>query len=152
VQGALVSAKSSESEPILELPETEEKTMNSNAKEKYLKMALRLFGVVFLLVYPLSMVWPSGWVWHGGEGVYYFQMIVGIYAVLGIFLILAANNPNEHRSLISFAVWSSVVHALIMAVQAVGDQSEHGHLIGDVPALLLVAAVLGYLAPRKDNS
>ena len=126
--------------------------MNSNAKEKYLKIALRLFGVVFLLVYPLSMVWPSGWVWHGGEGVYYFQMIVGIYAVLGIFLILAANNPNEHRSLISFAVWSSVVHALIMAVQAVGDQSEHGHLIGDVPALLLVAAVLGYLAPRKDNS
>lgn len=126
--------------------------MNSIAKEKYLKIALRLFGVVFLLVYPLSMVWPSGWVWHGGEGVYYFQMIVGIYAVLGIFLILAANNPNEHRSLISFAVWSSVVHALIMAVQAVGDQSEHGHLIGDVPALLLVAAVLGYLAPRKDNS
>jgi hypothetical protein len=115
-------------------------------------MALRLFGVVFLLVYPLSIVWPSGWVWHGGEGVYYFQMIVGVYAVLGIFLIMAANNPSENRSLISFTVWSSVVHALIMAVQAFGDQSEHGHLVGDVPALLLVAAVLGYLAPRKSSS
>jgi len=126
--------------------------MNTDNKEKYLKMALRLFGIVFLLVYPLSIVWPSGWVWHGGEGVYYFQMIVGVYAVLGIFLILAANNPKEHRSLISFTVWSSVVHALIMAVQAFGDQSEHGHLVGDVPALLLVAAVLGYLAPRKNSS
>jgi FtsH-binding integral membrane protein len=126
--------------------------MNTDNKEKYLKMALRLFGVVFLLVYPLSIVWPSGWVWHGGEGVYYFQMIVGVYAVLGIFLIMAANNPSEHRSLISFTVWSSVVHALIMAVQAFGDQSEHGHLVGDVPALLLVAAVLGYLAPRKNSS
>ena len=124
--------------------------MNPDAKGKFLKIALRLFGVVFLLVYPLSIVWPSGWVWHGGEGIYYFQMIVGVYAVLGIFLILAANNPSEHRSLISFTVWSSVVHALIMAMQALGDQSEQGHLVGDVPALLLVAAVLGYLAPRKD--
>ncbi len=126
--------------------------MDTDTKEKLLKMALRLFGVVFLLVYPLSMVWPSGWVWHGGDGVYYFQMIVGVYAVLGIFLILAANKPREYRSLIWFTVWSSVVHALIMAAQAIGDQSEHGHLVGDVPALLLVAAVLGFLAPRRDNS
>ncbi len=126
--------------------------MDPDTNEKILKMALRLFGVVFLLVYPLSMVWPSGWVWHGGEGVYYFQMIVGIYAVLGIFLILAANNPREHRSLISFTVWSSAVHALIMAAQAIGDESEHGHLVGDVPALLLVAVVLGVLARRRDSS
>jgi hypothetical protein len=120
--------------------------MNSDTQEKYLKLALRLFGVVFLLVYPLSIVWPSGWEWHGGEGVYYFQMIVGVYAVLGIYLIIAANNPAEHRSLIGFTVWSSVVHALIMAAQAFGDQSEHGHLVGDIPALLLVAVVLGYLS------
>ena len=126
--------------------------MNPDAKGKSLKIALRLFGVVFLLVYPLSIVWPSGWVWHGGEGIYYFQMIVGVYAVLGIFLILAANKPSEHRSLISFTIWSSVVHALIMVMQALGDQSEHGHLVGDVPALLLVAAVLGYLSPRNDSS
>ena len=126
--------------------------MTRKAKEKYLKLALRLFGVAFLLVYPLSMVWPSGWVWHGGEGVYYFQMIVGVYAVLGVFLIIAANNPAEHRSLISFTVWSSLVHALIMAVQAIGDSNETGHLVGDVPALLLVAAVLGYLAPRKETA
>ena len=126
--------------------------MKPDTRENYLKIALRLFGVIFLLVYPLSIVWPSGWVWHGGEGVYYFQMIVGVYAVLGIFLIVAAKNPGAHRSLISFTVWSSVVHALIMAAQAIGDQSEHGHLVGDVPALLLVAAVLGYLTPRRDSS
>ena len=126
--------------------------MDPDTNEKILKMALRLFGVVFLLVYQLSMVWPAGWVWLGVDGVYYFQMIVGIYAVLGIFLILAANNPREYRSLISFTVWSSVVHALIMAAQAIGDESEHGHLVGDVPALLLVAVVLGVLAPRRDSS
>ena len=126
--------------------------MIKETKENLLKIALRVFGVIFLLVYPISIVWPSGWVWHGGEGVYYFQMIVGIYAVLGVFLIIAAKDPREHRSLISFTVWSSVVHALIMAAQAIGDKNETGHLLGDVPALLLVAVVLGYLAPRKETT
>ena len=56
-------------------------------------------------------------IWHGGEGTYYLQMICGIYAVLGIFLIAAARNPAENRSLISFTIWSSVVHAAIMAAR-----------------------------------
>ena len=121
--------------------------MDAAQQDKLLKLALRLFGVVFMLVYPLAIVWPAGWQWHGGEGMYYFQMIVGIYATLGIFLILAAKNPAEHRSLIAFTIWSSVVHAVIMAVQALGDPAESGHLIGDVPALLLVAIVLRLLMP-----
>ena len=126
--------------------------MNPAEKEKFLKLALRLFGVIFILVYPIGMVWPSGWIWHGGEGQYYFQMIVGIYFVLGVYLILAANNPSEHRSLISFTIWSSVVHAAIMAVQALGDASERGHLVGDVPALVLVAIVLWLLSPGKAHA
>jgi hypothetical protein len=47
-------------------------------------------------------------------------------------------------------VWSSVVHAAIMAVQAFSEASERGHLVGDVPALLIVAIVLGVLMPRGE--
>ena len=126
--------------------------MNAASKERMLKLALRLFGLIFLLVYPLGMIWPSGWVWHGGAGGYYLQMIAGIYAVLGIFLIIAANDPRAHRSLISFTIWSSIVHAVIMAVQASGDAHESGHLVGDVPALVLVAVVLWYLSPSRDSA
>jgi hypothetical protein len=79
-------------------------------------------------------------------------MICGIYAVLGAFLIAAARNPSEHRSLISFTVWSSVVHAGIMAAQATYDGHEIGHLIGDVPALLLVAIVLWYLSSARQQA
>ena len=124
--------------------------MDDIARDKLLKLALLAFGVIFLLVYPLGLVWPSGWVWHGGEGKYYLQMICGIYAVLGAFLIAAARNPSEHRSLISFTIVSSVVHAGIMAAQSIHDSHETGHLIGDVPALLLVAAVLWFLYPAKQ--
>jgi len=123
--------------------------MTASGKEKYLKLALIVFGVIFMLVYPIGMVWPSGWVWHGGEGMYYLQMIAGVYAVLGLFLITASRNPSEHRSLIFFTIWSSIVHAGIMGVQALGDGHERGHLIGDVPALLLVAVVLWVLMPKK---
>jgi hypothetical protein len=63
-------------------------------------------------------------------------MIVGVYATLGVFLLLASRNPEQHRSLIWFTVWSSVVHAAIMAVQSIVDTGERGHLIADVPALL----------------
>jgi hypothetical protein len=123
--------------------------VNNTDKDKILRLALRLFGVIFLLVYPLGLIWPSGWVWHHGEGIYYLQMIAGIYAVLGIFLIIAAKDPAANRSLIAFTAWSSIVHALIMAVQALGDKHETGHLMGDVPALILVAVVLWYLSPSK---
>ena len=45
-------------------------------------------------------------------------------------------------------VWSSVVHAAIMGVQALSDPAERGHLVGDVPALILVAIILAVLMPR----
>ena len=111
-----------------------------------LKFALVVFGVIFLLVYPLAVVWPSGWAWHAGppHDSQYFMMIVGVYATLGVFLLVAASDPRAHRSVIWFTVWSSVVHGAIMAVQSMPAE-HHGHLVGDVPALFLVAGVLGGL-------
>jgi hypothetical protein len=125
--------------------------MNDDTREKLLKLALVAIGAIFFVIYPLGLVWPSGWVWHGGEGKYYLQMICGVYAVLGAFLIAAARKPSEHRSLISFTIWSSVAHACIMAAQSLYDGHEIGHLIGDVPALLLVAAVLWYLSSARQQ-
>lgn len=75
-------------------------------------------------------------------------MILGVYATLGIFLLIASRNPLKHLSLIWFTVWSSLVHAGIMAVQAFKAPSEHGHLFGDIPALAIVAIVFAVLTPR----
>jgi hypothetical protein len=121
---------------------------------KLLSAALILFGAIFCLIYPLAMVWPSGWAWHAGNpaGNDYFLMIVGIYATLGVFLILAAKNPAANASLIWFTVWSSVVHAAIMAYEAMRTPMQHGHMMGDVPALLLVAIVLGVLMSRAGSA
>ena len=50
--------------------------MNDSTREKLLKIALVAFGAIFFLIYPLGLVWPSGWVWHGGEGKYYLQTLL----------------------------------------------------------------------------
>ena len=117
-------------------------------RRKYLQAALLVFGVIALLLYPLMLVWPAGWVWTPAQSEYE-QMMVGIYATLGAFLIWASREPEANLSLIWFTVWSSVVHAGIMMVQAIADPTERGHLIGDVPALFIVAIVLGILTPRR---
>jgi hypothetical protein len=79
-------------------------------------------------------------------------MIMGLCATLGVFLILASRNPDEHRSLIWFTVWSSIVHGAIMALQSLNDAAERGHLLGDVAALFLVAVILGLLMPRAGQA
>jgi len=123
--------------------------MEAGVRLRYLKIALVLIGASFVVVvYPLTILWPSGWAWHTGGPSLYLQMIIGIYATLGVFLIIAARNPLEHLSLIWFTVWSSIVHGGIMAVQALVYPEHRGHLLGDVPVLLLYAAVLSFLTPR----
>jgi hypothetical protein len=119
-----------------------------NDRHRYLQIALVAVGIAFLLIYPLINIWPSGWSWLPGQSKSE-QMIVGVYATLGVFLLWAARKPEAHLSLIWFTVWSSIIHASIMAVQAAIDPAERGHLLGDVPALFLVAIVLGFLAPRE---
>jgi hypothetical protein len=116
-------------------------------EHKALRISLIVFGIAFLLIYPLMIIWPSGWSWQPSQHEYE-QMIIGIYATLGIFLLWASRNPEAHLSLIWFTAWSSAVHGGIMAVQAVVDPAERGHLPGDVAALLLVAIVLALLTPR----
>lgn len=113
-----------------------------------LRIALVVIGLIFVFgVYPLTILWPSGWSWNQGPS-HYLMMIIGIYATLGVFLIMAARDPDAYKSVIWFTVWSSVVHGGIMAVQSINDAAERGHLVGDVPALYLIAIVLGVLMPR----
>jgi len=117
---------------------------------RLLSPVLLVVGLVFIFgVWPLMMFWPAGWQWQPAQAEYE-QMILGIYATLGIFLVLASRNPAEHLSLIRFTAWSSLVHAGIMAIQAFRDPAEHGHFIGDIPVLALVGIVLLVLVAKPS--
>jgi hypothetical protein len=109
-------------------------------RERALKVVLVLVGLLFLAgVYPLLQPNQSE----------VLQMMLGVYATLGIFLLLASRNPSANRSLIAFAAWSSLVHAAIMAVQALRDVNERGHLLRGVVLFVIVGVLLLVLAPAK---
>jgi hypothetical protein len=125
--------------------------MSEENRLLFLRIALIAIGLTFIFgIYLFSIVWPSGWAWGHGHS-HYLMMIIGVYATLGVFLLIASRDPYEHKSLIWFTVWSSVVHAAIMGVQSFNDPAERGHLVGDVPALIIVAIVLAALMPRATQ-
>jgi len=126
--------------------------MTNENKLEYLRVALYVFGGIFIVGVPAMMmlIWPSGWGWTPAQPEYE-QMIMGIYITLGVFLIRAAKDPMANASLIWFTIWSSIVHGAIMLAQAIVDESEHANMLGDIPALFLVAFVLWYLMPKSND-
>jgi len=124
--------------------------VNETEQVKILRILLVVVGLVFIFgIWPLTVIWPSGWAWHGEGRSEYVEMILGIYATLGVFLVIASRDPLAHRSLIWFTVWSSIVHGGIMAVQSLAKAEHMGHLWGDVLALFIVAIALAIFTPRR---
>ncbi len=125
----------------------------SGQSNQALRTVLLVFGLVFIFgVWPLMMVfWSAGWRWQPNQPEYE-QMVLGVYATLGVFLVLASRNPTQHRSLILFTAWSSLVHSGIMLVQAIRDTAERGHLFGDIPVLAVVGIVLLVLVPKTSGT
>jgi type II secretory pathway component PulM len=115
-------------------------------RERALKILLVLVGLLFsAVVYPLV---TSFWQANQADAL---PMMLSLYVTLGIFLLLAARNPLDHRSLIAFTAWSSFAHAAVMTVQAFQTASERGHLLGGVAALVVIGVALIVLAPAKQS-
>jgi Family of unknown function (DUF6632) len=124
----------------------------SGRAQQPLSALLLIFGLVFIFgVWPLMLVWPAGWVWQPNQPEYQW-MILGVYATLGVFVVMAARDPSQHRSLILFTAWSSIVHAAVMLVEALRDASEHGHFLGDIPILAVVGILLLVFAPKSGGA
>ena len=109
-------------------------------RERALKVVLVLVGLIFAaLLYPLVAM-------RLDEAL---QMMLSLYVTLGIFLLLAARKPSAYRSVIAFAAWSSIAHAVVMGAQAYYDVAQRMHfLIGDL-ALVIIGIALIALSPAK---
>src|SRR5215472_12494172 len=80
----------------------QELRMSDTNRLFFLRIALVAVGLIFIVgIYPLSILWPSGWVWGHGHS-HYLMMIIGVYATLGVFLLIASRDPSAHKSLIWF--------------------------------------------------
>ena len=116
-----------------------------------LSNTLRIFGLAFIFIIPIMKLdLFGGWAWSPAQWEYEL-MIQGIYMTLGIMMIISAKNPVGNSMFIWFVVWSSVVHAVIMAYQAAIAADEMGHFVGDIPVLIILALLLGYSLKKAEE-
>src|SRR6266511_4071937 len=120
-------------------------TSNRERAVKVVLVVLGLFTVV-ANIYPLVTSFLAGLRPTAGTTA---PMFWTMYATLGVFLVLAARNPSAHRSLITFAAWSSVAHAAVMALMAMQLPTRRGELLAGVAVTGLAAVLLFGFAPRK---
>jgi hypothetical protein len=111
-------------------------------RERALKVVLVVAGLLFsAAVIPLMMMVKQDPA---------LAMMMSLYTTLGVFLLLAARNPSEHRSLIAFAAWSSFAHAAVMSFQALLNMIARRELIGSAVFILIGVALIA-LAPARHS-
>ena len=105
-------------------------------RQRALRVVLVLVGLLFSAgIYPVFTSVRDGWQANKEDAL---PMMLSLYVTLGIFLLLAARNPSENRSVIAFAAWSSFAHGAVMAVMS-------AHLPNERSDLLIAAAVFGVI-------
>jgi hypothetical protein len=113
-------------------------------RERMLQVALALVGLFYIaLIYPLyTDLANSKWLLEMKNECE--PMFLSWYIALGPFLLLAARKPSLHRSLIAFAAFQCLFHALVMTIQTVQAWKHGVHrdftdvvLFGVIGAILL---------------
>lgn len=117
-------------------------------RERALRVAMVLVGLLFCLgIYPIAMMLrhpdPAE---DTGDG-----MMLSLYVTLGIFLLLAARSPTEHRSLVRFTAWSSFAHAVVMGTMGFQFVNQREEFLIGSGLLVVIGAVLIALAPGKGS-
>jgi hypothetical protein len=77
-------------------------------------------------------------------------MFLSFFIPVGIFLLMAARKPSEHRSMIALAAWWNISHGAVMAIQT-GEAWIHGvhRNFTDVIVSLAIGVVLLAFLPAK---
>lgn len=110
------------------------------SRARALQVLLGFVGLIFIATaYPLVMFIREDPA---------LAMMFSLYVTLGAFLLLAVRNPPESRALIGFTAWSSLVHAVVMGLQALRHMVGRVELIG-VAFLVAIGVGLLALAPEK---
>jgi len=122
-------------------------------RKRILQVVLVILGLLFIgLVYPLyGDLRHSAWLLEMHNETE--PMFLSFFIPLGIFLLLAARNPSEHRSLIAFTAWWNLAHGSVMLIETI-EAWKHGvrRNFTDVIITAVIGCVLLLLVPSKRLS
>ena len=122
-------------------------------RERLTQIVLVVVGLLNLaLIYFLYRdLWRSSWLLEGKNEIE--PMFLSFFIPVGVFLLMAARRPSEHRSMIALAAWWNISHGLVMAIQTVEAWSHGVHRnFADVIVSLVIGVVLLVLLPAKREA
>jgi hypothetical protein len=145
-----------EGSPTMNAPEIAQR--DSSPGSKGFRIFLRVYGGLMLAIFvslfvgflaqsPLlaehggTLNWT---IWNdvrcGSEHLHVPPMLLIIYIVWGIFLLLAARDPQSYTSFLSFTMWANLAHGLLMAVQAATEFHHYwSKFFTDIPFVLILS-------------
>jgi len=121
-------------------------------RERLTQTVLVIVGLLNLaLIYFLYMdLRHSAWLLRNNE---IEPMFLSFFIPVGVFLLIAAKKPSEHRSMIALAAWWNISHGAVMAIQTVEAWNHGVHRnFADVIVSLVIGVVLLALLPAKRGA
>jgi hypothetical protein len=122
-------------------------------RERLTQIVLVIVGLLNLaIIYPLyEDLRNSSWLLVQKNEVE--PMFLSFFIPVGVFLLIAARRPSEHRSMIALAAWWHISHGLVMAIQT-SEAWMHGvhRNFMDVVIMLVIGSVLLALLPAKRGT
>src|ERR1700733_7268756 len=80
-------------------------------------------------------------------------MFMSFFIPVGVFLLIAARRPSEHRSMIALVAWWNISHGAAMAIQTVEAWNHGVHRnFTDAIIFLVIGVVLLVLLPAKRKA
>lgn len=112
-------------------------------RERLTQIVLVIVGLMNLaVIYPLYMkLQHSSWLLEQHNETE--PMFLSFFIPVGVFLLLAARKPSEHRSVIALAAWWNISHGAVMAIQT-AEAWIHG-VHRDFTDVIIVLAIGGLL-------
>jgi hypothetical protein len=142
---------------------------DSPEKSATLKIFLRVYGVLTLIIFSLLFVGfvvqtpllaehggVLNWtIWNdvrfGNDHAHVPPMLLLIYVVWGVFLLRAARNPRAFSSFLDFTMWANLAHGLLMVAQAAMDIDRYwSKFLTDIPFVLILALGIYLWRPRAN--
>jgi hypothetical protein len=122
-------------------------------KKRLTQVVLVIVGLLNLsIIYFLYKdLRHSSWLLDGTNEVE--PMFLSFFIPVGVFLLMAARRPSEHRSMIALAAWWHISHGTVMAIQTVEAWNHGVHRdFTDVILFLVIGVVLLVLLPAKQEA
>jgi hypothetical protein len=122
-------------------------------RERLTQIVLVIVGLVNLsLIYFLYLdLRHSSWLLEQNNETE--PMFLSFFIPVGVFILIAARRPSDHRSMIALVAWWNISHALVMAIQTVEAWTHNVHRsFIDVIVFLVIGVVLLALLPAKREA